>query len=66
MRKEEVGNFLAIQWLKLDPSTAEGAASIPGRGTKIPQIKQYGQKKKTGRCHFFFFFFFDENIIAYI
>lgn len=63
MRKEEVGNFLAIQWLKLDPSTAEGAASIPGRGTKI--LKSNSMAKEKNRKMSFFFFFAD-NIIAYI
>ena len=56
IRKEEVGNFLAIQWIKLLPFTDESAGSIPGRGTKIPQAKQYGQKKKKkGRCNLYFF-----------
>ena len=65
IRKEEVGNFLAIQWIKLLPFTDEGAGSIPSRGTKIPQAKQYGQKKKKkGRCNLFFLF--ADNIIAYI
>ena len=27
-------------------STAEGASSIPGQGTKIPQAVGYGQKKE--------------------
>ena len=27
--------------------TAEGAGSIPGQGTEIPQAEQHGQKKKS-------------------
>ena len=39
-------NSLVVQWLGLHAFTAEGAGSIPGRGTKIPQASQHGQKKK--------------------
>ena len=31
------GNSLLVQWIGLCVFTAEGADSIPGRGTKIPQ-----------------------------
>ena len=41
-----VGNSLAVQWLGLHAFTAEAAGSIPGRGTKIPQAVQHGQKKE--------------------
>ena len=40
------GNSLAIQWLGLHAFTAEGADSIPGWETKIPQAAQQGQKMK--------------------
>ena len=30
------GTSLAVQWLRLHISTARGAGSIPGQGTKIP------------------------------
>ena len=33
-----------VQWLRLRASTAGGAVSIPGRGTKIPNATQCGQK----------------------
>ena len=32
------GNSLVVQWLGLCAFTAEGPGSIPGQGTKIPQI----------------------------
>ena len=35
----KIGSSLAVQWLGLH-------ASIPGRGIKIPQATQCGQKKK--------------------
>ena len=31
----EMGTSLAVQWLRLCTSTAEGTSSIPGQGTKI-------------------------------
>ena len=37
---------LAVQRLGLFAFTAEGADSIPGWGTKIPQAAQCNQKKK--------------------
>ena len=37
---------LAVQWLELSAFTAEGAGSIPGRGTKILQAEQCDQKEK--------------------
>ena len=40
------GASLAVQWLGLGSLTAEGAGSIPGRGTKIPQATWSGQKKQ--------------------
>ena len=36
-----------IQWLGLCAFTAEGAGSIPGWGTKIPQALRHSQKKKS-------------------
>ena len=39
------GTSLAVQWLRLHPSTAGGTGSIPGWGTKIPQASQRDQKK---------------------
>ena len=40
------GSSLAVQWLGLSASTAEGLGLIPGRGTKIPQATWWGQKKR--------------------
>ena len=37
---------LAVQWLGLCTSTAEGMGSIPGQGTEIPHAVQCGQEKK--------------------
>ena len=37
---------MVVQWLGLHAFTAEDAGSIPGRGTKIPQAAQCGQKKR--------------------
>ena len=50
------GNSLAVQWLGLPYSTAEGAGLIPDWGTKIPQARRCGQKKKNcqiqkNTCH---------------
>ena len=39
-----MGDSLAIQWLGLHMLTAEDPGSIPGRGTKVPQATQHGQK----------------------
>ena len=44
-----LGNSLVVQWLGLHSLTAKDVGSIPSRGTKIPQAKQYGQKKKKKR-----------------
>ena len=41
------GTSLAVRWLGLHASSAGGMASIPGRGTKIPQATRWGQKKKN-------------------
>ena len=38
-------DFPAVQWLGLSVSTAGGMGSIPGKGTKIPQATQHGQKE---------------------
>ena len=40
------GTSLVVQWLRLHASTAVGAGSIPGQGTKIPHATQHGQTKK--------------------
>ena len=40
------GNSLVVQWLGFCAFIAEGAGSIPGWGTKIPQGVQCGPKKK--------------------
>ena len=39
------GNSLAVQWLKLHTSTAEGTGSILGQGTKILNAKWHKKKK---------------------
>ena len=46
LKKLKMGNSLAVQWLGLCSFTVEATGSIPGRGTKIPQAVQRGQKKK--------------------
>ena len=38
--------FLAVQWLRLCSSTAEGVGMIPGQGTKVPHAVQHGQKER--------------------
>ena len=43
------GTSLAVQWLRLCPSTAGGPGSISGGGTKIPHASWHGQKKKKKR-----------------
>ena len=44
--KQRSGTSRAVQWLRFCASTAGGAGSIPGRGTKIPHAAQHGQKIK--------------------
>ena len=39
------GNSLAVQWLKLHTSIAEGTGSILGQGTKILNAKWQKKKK---------------------
>ena len=47
------GTSLAVQWLRLCTSTAEGVGSIPGGGgIKIPHVARCGQKKNK---HLFVF-----------
>ena len=41
-----LGTSLVIQWLRLFTSTAGGAGSIPGQGTKILHAVQHGQEIK--------------------
>ena len=38
---------MAVQWLRLCPSTAGSLGSIPGQGTKIPHPAGCGGKKKN-------------------
>ena len=38
-----------VQWLGLGAFTVVGPGSVPGRGTKIPEATQCGQKKKKER-----------------
>ena len=45
-RSQKQGTSLAVQWLRLCASTAEGTGSIPGQGTKIPHATEHSQKKK--------------------
>ena len=44
LKKAELGNSLAVQWLGLRAFTAR-TGSIPVGGTKIPQVMWRGQKK---------------------
>ena len=39
-----VGTSLTVQWLRLHTSTAGGADSVPGWGTKIPHARQHSHK----------------------
>ena len=48
LKRGPFGNSLAVQRLGLCALTAEGPGSIPGRGNKISQAAQRGQKKKGG------------------
>ena len=43
--KKSAGDILVVQWLELCIFTAKGPGSIPGWGTKIPQVIQCGGKK---------------------
>ena len=40
-----MGNFLAVQWLGLQASTAGGTGFILGQGTRIPQAMRPSQNK---------------------
>ena len=40
----KAGNFLEVQWLRLDTFTYVGPGLIPGWGTKLPQAAQGSQK----------------------
>ena len=46
VRNQISGNSLVVQWLGLCAFPAEGSGSIPGQGTKIPQVAQCSQKRK--------------------
>ena len=37
---------LAVQWLRILPSTAGSVGSVPGQGTKIPHATCMAKKKK--------------------
>ena len=41
------GTSLAVQWLRLCPSSAGGMGSIPVKGAKIPHAVWCGKKKKV-------------------
>ena len=43
--KKQWGTSLAVQWLRLQASTAGGMDSIPGWGPKILHDAWHGQKK---------------------
>ena len=47
--KRYVGNSLAIQWLRICASIAEGTVSTPGQGIKIPHAAWHSQEKKRER-----------------
>ena len=42
-----LGASLAVQWLELHASTAEGLGSISGEGTKIPTSCLVQAKRRT-------------------
>ena len=42
------GTSLVVRWLRLRASTAGGAGSIPGQGTKIPHASRPMQQGETG------------------
>ena len=52
-KKGQKWNSLVVQWLGLRASIVEGASSISGRGTKIPQAAGRGPKKTGGPERFF-------------
>ena len=43
-KKYVLGTSLAVQWLQLHTSNAQGIGLIPGQGTKTPHATQCGQK----------------------
>ena len=66
-KKLIIWGSLAVQWLRLHASTARGADSIPGQGTKILQAAQCGPPKINNfyrfikdipRFHFLCFYLF--------
>ena len=48
------GTPLAVQWLELHTSIAEGPGSTPAWGTKIPHAMQYSWRKKSIGSHLSF------------
>ena len=45
--KQNLGNFLTVQWLRVCATNAQDVGSIPGWETKIPHAVQCGQKIKN-------------------
>ena len=48
LKSTNVGTYLVIQWLRLHASTAVGAGSIPGQGTKIRFLHAVWHSQKKG------------------
>ena len=46
-KEDNLEHSLAVWWVGLHTFTAKGMGSISGRGTKVPQVKGHGQKKKS-------------------
>ena len=45
MKKYNIRDSLAVQWLDSTLSTVEGLGSVPGQGTETPQAVQCREKK---------------------
>ena len=45
------GNALVVQWLGLLAVAAKGPGLIPGWGTRILHVMQYGQKNKNKKTN---------------
>ena len=50
---EWLGTSLAVQWLRLCPSSAESVDLIPGGGTKIPHAQWHDQKNCVNDWNFY-------------
>ena len=46
IKKHTVRKSLDVQWLGLCASTSTSLGSIPGQGTKIPQVEWCGKQNK--------------------